>query len=119
MTAEYYNPEPLDSCQEFTTKTVYGFKQAFGENNVTTTANSTAGRIIGPVNITVLVSDASDNRLGARGHTVGQGCLLVLHVDMTSALAGSHRHRCMRRVAAKLRALAFGQVQQLMHAHAA
>lgn len=81
VTAEYYNPEPLDSCEQFTTKTVFGFQQAFGANNVTATANRTAGRIIGPVNITVLVLDASDNRTGARGHTVGKDCLLVLHVS--------------------------------------
>lgn len=72
VTAEYFNPEPQDSCEQFTTKTVFGYQQAFGAGNVTATANRTAGRIIGPVNITVLVLDARDNSTGARGHTVGE-----------------------------------------------
>jgi hypothetical protein len=74
ITAKYFNPEPLDTCEQFTTKTVFGFKQAFGDGNVTATANRTAGRIVGPVNITVEVLDAKDNRTGTRGHNVGQAC---------------------------------------------
>lgn len=62
VTAEYFNPAPLDTCEQYTTKTVFGLKQAFGDRQVLATNNKTAGRIIGPVNITVVVQDGQSNR---------------------------------------------------------
>lgn len=58
------NPHPLDDCEQFTTRTIFGLRQAFGDANVIATNNKTAGKIIGPVIIPVVVLDGQTNKTG-------------------------------------------------------
>jgi hypothetical protein len=60
VSVAYLNPSPLDNCQQYNSKALFGLRQAYGPDNVTA-VNATGGNILGPVNITVLVSNASSN----------------------------------------------------------
>lgn len=63
VSASYFNPSPLDTCEQFNSKTVFAFEQAFNKSNVKT-VNRTGGMLIGPIKITVLVIDAMSNTTG-------------------------------------------------------
>jgi hypothetical protein len=63
VSASYFNPSPLDTCEQYNSKAVFGLQQAFNESNVIS-VNKTGGMLIGPLNITVLVIDAKSNTTG-------------------------------------------------------
>jgi hypothetical protein len=64
VTVRYRNPHPLDNCEEFTTRTIFGLRQAYGSSSIIATANKTACKLIGPVTIPVLVLDGQTNQTG-------------------------------------------------------
>jgi hypothetical protein len=64
VSVSYVNPSQVDTCEEHTSKAVFGLSQAFTDTNVIS-VNKTAGKLIGPLNITVWVTDANTNTSGA------------------------------------------------------
>lgn len=60
VSVAYVNFAPLDNCEQYTKKAVFGLQQAYGEAN-TTLLNATALRINGPINTTVVVNNGSTN----------------------------------------------------------
>jgi hypothetical protein len=62
VSASYFNPSPLDTCEQYNTKAVFALNQAFNGNVMS--VNKTGGKLIGPLNITVLVIDAKTNTTG-------------------------------------------------------
>jgi hypothetical protein len=64
VSVSYVNPSPLDSCEQYTAKAMFGLRQAYGTDNVVV-VNGTAGRLVGPINIPVIVTDVRNNRTGA------------------------------------------------------
>lgn len=64
VTASYFNPSPLDTCEQYNSKVVFGLRQAYNESNVVM-VNKTGGKLIGPINITVAVIDGKSNASGA------------------------------------------------------
>lgn len=63
VSASYFNPSPLDTCEQYNNKTMFGLAQAFNSSNVVS-VNKTGGKLLGPINITVLVVDGKSNTSG-------------------------------------------------------
>jgi hypothetical protein len=63
VSVSYVNPSPLDNCEQYTAKAMFGLRQAYGVDNVVV-VNGTAGRLVGPITIPVLVTDTRTNRTG-------------------------------------------------------
>lgn len=59
----YNDPSVLDTCEQYNQKVLYGLQQQYGAGNISV-VNATAGRLVGPITIPVLVLDGSRNNSG-------------------------------------------------------
>lgn len=56
----YQNPSKFDTCEQYNHKVLYGLQQQYGLRNVSL-VNATAGRLVGPISMPVLVLDGRLN----------------------------------------------------------
>ncbi len=59
VSTAYQNPAPVDTCEQYTERTVFALQQQYGKN--ISALNSTSVAFKGPIAIQVLVYNGSDN----------------------------------------------------------
>ena len=65
VSVAYINPSELDTCQQYTERTVFAMQQLYGVQNTTIDAGRTTGNVAGPLTVDLLVIDGANNATGA------------------------------------------------------
>lgn len=81
VSVSYVNPSQVDTCEQYTSKMVFGLKLAYNDSNAISVGKN-AGKLTGPLVIIVGVTDANTNTSGA-----GSNCKTVLLLHAISGQA--------------------------------